>query len=312
MPTLTLTHLEIIQQQETNVLFFAADEIRVVAKSDLGLSDSRSGSGLKTSATLTLGIVMAFRESVTVEIIEEDNPDLDPDDVGRADIGKDRGDGPFAIEVGVTDDRPSFGKGRYRLHGLIAGTVTVPDTDLPDTDLPPTPGVPAPAIPQPLHVLVDNPLQVLGLIEGLANVNSALTNGVTAELQDLGGKVDSGLAPLRDLARSLDGISRIEQALAPLQVIAIRLENLSGLAGAASGGGATDGLPYINTTLSSIESSLHELNDITAALAPLAGLPAALSDLAAAVNGIQGALGALGQVGTTPVNGAGTGTPVGG
>ena len=303
MPSLVLNNILVLRQQELDVPPEPGDELRVTVTPDSGPAQTRKASGLKSTGTATLGITAAFTASVTIQIVEEDTPPVDPDDaLLTTAITAATPPGPVTIAFGGTDDRPMFGTGRYVLNGTLLPDVPKPP-DLPPT--PPTP--PTPQIPDPLHVLIDNPLQVLGLVEGLANINSALSNGVVGELEDLGddveqaaGGITDALAPLRELAGGLQSLSRIEDALAPLREIAIRLEGLSGLAGLGDSSGAGDvaakleGLGYINATLGQIESSLNELNDITAALAPLAGLPAAMADLTSAISALGTATGGVG------------------
>ena len=225
--------------------------------------------GLGSGSVMALGISMQFTNDVVATFTEIDI--VTPNDaLGTVTILASDPPGPFSRSF--TGDG-----GSYMLVGTLVPTPVVVDPpDLPDTPDLPDPEVPEPPLPQPLHVLVDNPLEVLGLVAGLDNVTTAIGTLTTAQN---GTNTAVGTVGT-NVGNAVTAISAVGTAVGNLQA-AIAGVDTSVDAVASNVGALKPELTSINTSVGSLKPSVDALGSaFTTANGHLSAINGSLATLA--------------------------------
>lgn len=278
MPIVTFASLTVNVSSE---LFDEHIRVEITPDGDGSRRQTVEKAGLGAGSIVPLGVTMSFTTEVIAEVTEIDA--ITPNDrLGTVRIGAGDPVGPFSESF-------SGDGGNYTITGNLLPDVPnvpdIPDTpDLPDTpDVPGTPSVPI--IPQPLHVLVDNPLQVLGLVEGLANINSAIGNVVSAQTAlgtaastigtNLGGistAISSVGTSVGGIETALNGVdTSIDTVATNVGLLRPELTSLNTTVGSLRPGidSTAAALGTTNTTLGAISASLGTLAQIRTELTDL-------------------------------------------
>jgi uncharacterized phage infection (PIP) family protein YhgE len=263
MPIVTFASLAVNVSSE---LFDEHIRVEITPDGDASRRQMVERAGLGAGSIIPLGVTMSFTTEVIAEVTEIDV--ITPNDrLGTVRIGAGDPVGPFSESF-------SGDGGNYTLTGnLLPDVPDVPEPDLPDTP-------PVPLVPQPLHVLVDNPLQVLGLVEGLANINSAIGNVVSAQtaLGTAASTIGTNLGGISTAISSVGtGISGVETAL----------------------NGVDTSIDTVATNVGLLRPELTSLNTTVGSLRPgIDGTAAALGTTNTTLGAISASLGTLAQIRT--------------